>query len=348
MKTLVLKNKYQSNVTLITNEFIDSHMPRANGEFVKVFLFLLRHLNDPCANITIPTIADCLDNTEKDILRALRYWEAEGLICVEKDEEGRISSIEMEKAPCAPSPTPTKTSPLAIIPDVVSSLPVQTVPDAIPLTSFKAQKELKSLIYIAEQYLRKTLSSAEMDEIAFLYDDLKMSYDLIEYLLEYCVDNGHTRIKYIKKVALSWFEDGITTVTQAKHQTMAYNKNCYTVLNSFGIKNRGPATSEIAFIEKWTEEFSFSLDIIQEACRRTIAAIHQPSFEYADTILEKWHQHNVKKLSDIEPLDIAFRKEQEGKKIDSGKPREATKNFNNFDAHPYDWDTLEQQLLNSN
>jgi len=346
MKTLVLKNKYQSNVTLITNEFIDSHMPKANGEFVKVFLFLLRHLNDPCANITIPTIADCLDNTEKDILRALRYWEAEGLICVEKDEEGRISSIEMVKAPCASSSTPTKT-PLEIIPDV-SSLPVQTVPDTIPLMSFKAQKELKSLLYIAEQYLGKTLSSKEADVITHLYVDLKMSYDLIEYLLEHCIDNGHKNIRYIQTVAFSWFKDGITTVTQAKQRSMVYNKNCYTVLNSFGLKNRAPADSEIEFIEKWTKKFSFSIDIIQEACRRTIAATHQPSFEYADTILEKWHQHNVKKLSDIESLDIAFRKEQERKKINESKPREITKNFNNFDAHPYDWDTLEQQLLNSN
>ena len=347
MKALVLKNKYQSNVTLITNEFIDRHMPKANGEFVKVFLFLLRHLNDPCASITIPTIADCLDNTEKDILRALRYWETEGLICVERDEDGRITSIEMEKAPCATSLNPTR-APAEILPDIVSSLPVQTVPDTIPLTSFKAQKELKSLLYIAEQYLGKTLSATEMDVITYLYNDLKMSYDLIEYLLESCVDNGHKSIHYIQKVALSWFKDGITTVTQAKHRTMTYNKNCYTVLNSFGIKNRGPATSEITFIKKWTEDFSFSIEIIQEACRRTIEKTHQPSFEYADTILENWHHHNVRQLSDIEAVDIAFRKEQEGKRIKDGKPREATKNFNNFDAHPYDWDTLEQQLLNSN
>jgi len=347
MKTLVLKNKYQSNVTLITNEFIDRHMPKANGEFVKVFLFLLRHLNDPCANITIPTIADCLDNTEKDILRALRYWETEGLICVEKDEEERISSIEMVKTPCASTPI-QEVAPAEIIPDLISSLPVQTVPDAIPLTSFKAQKELKSLLYIAEQYLGKTLSATEMDVITYLYNDLKMSNDLIEYLLESCVDNGHKSIHYIQKVAISWIKDGITTVTQAKHRTMTYNRNCYTVLNSFGIKNRGPATSEITFIKKWTEDFSFSIEIIQEACRRTIAAIHQPSFEYADTILENWHQHNVRQLSDIEAVDIAFRHEQEGKKVSEGKSREATKNFNNFDARPYDWDTLEQQLLNSN
>lgn len=45
---------------------------------------------------------------------------------------------------------------------------------------------------------------------------------------------------YIQKVAFSWVEEGIQTVSQAKEQSMLYSRNCYTVLNAFGIKNRGP------------------------------------------------------------------------------------------------------------
>ena len=47
MKPLILKNKYQVNATLVANDFIDHYMSKANGEFVKVYLFLLRHLDDP-------------------------------------------------------------------------------------------------------------------------------------------------------------------------------------------------------------------------------------------------------------------------------------------------------------
>ena len=47
--------------------------------------------------LTIPMIADCLNNTEKDILRAFRYWESEGLLTLERDEEGKIAGIELEK-----------------------------------------------------------------------------------------------------------------------------------------------------------------------------------------------------------------------------------------------------------
>lgn len=80
MKNLVLSSHGQNHTTLVDNHFIDCHMVKANGEFVKVYLFLLRHLNSSPVALTISTIADCLDNTEKDILRALNYWEKEGLL----------------------------------------------------------------------------------------------------------------------------------------------------------------------------------------------------------------------------------------------------------------------------
>ena len=70
MKTLTLKNKFQTNATLLPNDFIDNYMVNANGEFIKVYLFLLRHAEDDNPALTLSMIADCLNNTEKDILRA--------------------------------------------------------------------------------------------------------------------------------------------------------------------------------------------------------------------------------------------------------------------------------------
>ena len=86
MKSLVLSSHGQNHTTLVDNHFIDCHMVKANGEFVKVYLFLLRHLNSSPVALTISTIADCLDNTEKDILRALNYWEKEGLLSLQYEE----------------------------------------------------------------------------------------------------------------------------------------------------------------------------------------------------------------------------------------------------------------------
>ena len=80
MTKLTLTNHVQTNTTVLENEFIDRHMANANGEYVKVYLFLLRHLNDPAGVPKISEIADALDYTEKDVIRALNYWKNQGLL----------------------------------------------------------------------------------------------------------------------------------------------------------------------------------------------------------------------------------------------------------------------------
>jgi len=368
MKTLKLKNKLQVSATLVSNDFIDKYMAQANGEFVKVYLFLLRHLEDPSSTLSISRIADRLNHTEKDIIRAFKYWESVGVLSLGKEESKRNIEAKPEKDPAASAAKPAADSPKAVPVEhsrqasrisevsqdnetVKSSMPKEgrdKPVKAVPIDSPKAQKELKSLYFIAEQYLGKTLSHTDVETITYFYETLGMSADLIEYLVETCVENEHKNMNYIRKVAISWSDDGIKTVEEARLRSMNYNKNCYTVLNAFGIKSRGPAASEIAYIRKWTDDLGFSLDIIQEACSRTISATHQPSFEYADTILEKWHTSQVHHLKDIESLDAAFQKEKEAKKASSSKQKNTTKNLNNFERRAYDMDSLEAQLLNSN
>lgn len=347
MKTLTLKNGFQTNATLVPNEFIDNYMTAANGEFVKVYLFLLRHLDDSCSSLTISAIADCLNNTEGDIQRAFRYWESEGLLRLDRDPDGKITCIELQEI----SSVKREEAP-AFSPETAEAFPEYDESEEIPVPvpdpeeRVQAQKEIKSLLFITEQYLGKTLTHSEMEAIIYFYDTLHMSADLIEYLIESCVENGHKSMHYIRKVAFSWVEEGITTVSQAKEKSAVYSKNCYTVLNAFGIKNRGPAASELLFIKKWAEEYGFSSDIIEEACRRTISSTHQPSFEYADSILTKWHDKNIRHLSDIASLDEAFQKERAASRV--SRSRNNTRNLNNFERRSYDMESLEEQLLNSN
>ncbi len=99
MKTFTLKNKFQTNATLVANDFIDHYMVQANGEFVKVYLFLLRHLDNAGSSLTVSAVADCLNNTENDILRAFKYWESKGLLQMECDAEGHVCELELIQIP---------------------------------------------------------------------------------------------------------------------------------------------------------------------------------------------------------------------------------------------------------
>ena len=348
MKKLTLTNYAQGNTTVLENEFIDRYMIKANGEYVKVYLLLLRHLNEASGMLSISEIADILECTEKDVLRALKYWKNQGLLdyCDHTEEHnadtGRSKAEKSETSAHSAAATMTVSDTGA-----VSDNDSAAVPNIQQYRSRKERKEFKELLFVAEQYLGKTLSAVDIDTITYFFDTLHMSAELIEYLIEYCVENGHKSMHYIQKVALSWNEQKITTVSDAKASTVAYNKNCYSVLNAYGIKGRAPAASEITYIKKWNEEYGFTLDIILEACNRTMNTIHQPNFEYTDTILKNWRSKNVHYLKDIEALDADYLRSKEQKKAQATKPDKhiKTTKFNNFDGRSYDMNDLERKLV---
>lgn len=331
MKTLTLTNQAKKTVTVLENEFIDRYMPKANGEYVKVYLMLLRHL-DESASLPAPSrLADLLECTEKDILRAFKYWEGQGLL--EYKEEAPDRSLQAEVSPSEAS---------------LTVAPVSGTDKSVNTGKHGNRKEFKELLFVAEQYLGKTLSATDINAITYFYETLQMSADLIEYLIEYCVENGHKSIHYIQKVALSWHSQDIRTAEQAKTNSVLYNKNCYSILNAYGIKGRAPAASEIAYIRKWHEEYAFSLEIILEACDRTMNMIHQPNFEYTDSILKNWYKKNVHTLEDVSVLDTAFTRAKADKArqqtTQPSKPSGRNK-FNNFENRSYDMNDLERRLI---
>ena len=359
MKELKLTKYVQTNATVLDNEFIDHYMVRANGEYVKVYLLLLRHMNQSSGYLSVSELADLLECTEKDILRALRYWKSEGLL-------DYLDDTPDDPSPKSTAPSPAASSGLHDVQSgyMTSSIPADSVSDSAALASTtniqqyrsrKERAEFKELLFVAEQYLGKTLSATDIDQITYFYDTLNMSAELIEYLIEYCVENGHKSMHYINKVALSWHEENLTTVNLAKTSSFLYNKNCYCVLNAYGIKGRGPAASEIAYIRKWSEEYGFALEVILEACDRTMNSIHQPSFDYTDSILKRWKDKNVRQLKDIDAVDADYRKEKERAKElakerkrqqQAQKPVSSQNNkFNNFDGRSYDMNDLERRLV---
>ncbi len=94
---LSYRDRCRARVTVVSDEFIDEHMAKASGEYVKVYLYLLRHEGE---DVTAEDIAAALDHTEADVRRALRYWEKAGVLeaesagAAEPRAESRAASRE--------------------------------------------------------------------------------------------------------------------------------------------------------------------------------------------------------------------------------------------------------------
>lgn len=382
-----------NDATILSNIFIDRFMPKANGEFVKVYIYLLRMLGRPEEAFGLSQMADSLFCTEGDILRALKYWESEKLITL-LYEEAELTGITLQapwnEADMLATVTPagicnagllgdvpdayhiSAPEPTAGIPSVPTDKSLKTdqlsyhstdlpvsPPSSKPLSETKALtpdrvKELKQnediiqLLYIAEQYLGKTLTPTETRKILFFYDELHMSVDLIDYLIEYCVGRDHRSIRYIETVAMAWKEEGITTVEMAKDSTSRYSKEYYSVLKAMGIANRNPSDAEISLINTWTRDYGFAMELIQEACSRTILQTGQPSFPYADKILQRWKDKNIRTLGDVRLQDAQHQKRKLEKAAKTPAPLpKATNRFNNFHQRDYDFAEYEKKLLNN-
>ncbi|MBQ8039009.1 MAG: DnaD domain protein, partial [Lachnospiraceae bacterium] len=320
--------------TSVSNYFIDEFMADANDAQLKIYLFLIRMMS---ANLptSVTDIADKFNYTEKDVLRALMYWESRQLLALEYDAAHNLSGIQVlsldnpyEFQQTAPRITPVlsfirpasmQTGFRTLTPNASAapiSAPVQQeVPAEIQkpeytmddLKNFKNNEEIQQLLFVTEQYIGKQLTRTDMETILFLYDGLGFSADLIDYLVQHCVERGKKDFRYMEKVALAWADQGITTPKQAQLANKSYDKNVYTIMKSLG-KNSTPAPKEMEYINKCTKDYGFMLDIIQEACDKTVMTTDSHRFAYADGILSKWYQSGVRKKEDIIHADAAFQR----------------------------------------
>lgn len=322
-----IRNRLAHGVTVVSNEFIDRYMARANGEYVKVYLYILRNGGEADS---VAAIADALNHTEADVRRALIYWEQEGVLELGDNRQEAVKETESR-------------------PSLSASGQRQPEPSRMDPCSLSGNEEFSQLLYIAQKYLNRTFTPTDCDVFAHLYGELHMPAELLEYLVESCAQNGHTSIRYIEKVGLNWHERGFKTAEEAKTQSMGYKKDIFAVMRAFGLSGRNPADSEIDLMDKWFGAFGFTREIVVEACSRTMAAIHKPSFQYADTILTEWSRAGVRTMKDVENV-TRLRKEKkarEGKNGGQAEKKRTGNRFHNLEEHGYNYDEMIWSMMNS-
>ncbi len=452
--TFQVKDRWNIPVTAVADEFIDQYMAAANGEYVKVYLYLLRHQSEP---VSVDAIADALNHTESDVRRALAYWEKAGVLlredllspdgrekaagtAADRPEAGAVLDREMTgrqqegfdggqagqtageqrmaqarrpgqtagerrsastrrpaQTPAArrimdphrPEQTvgarrtaeprrpgtrlyPLPSSPrvrfrsLRLQPDGRRAFPLVTAPAAAapspkPVYSvaqvnrLSGDEEFAQILYIAQKYMNKVFTPRDCQVFAYLYDTLKFSPELLEYLVEYCVQNGHVSVRYMETVAINWHEQGFRTPDEAKEYVEGFNNDAFSVMKAFGLNDRRPATEEQKMITKWFREYGFGRELVLMACNRTISAIHTPSFRYADKILSDWKLAGVRTKADVEALDEKRSKSRaqgaggqtQGGRSSGGQGagqadggRRKSNQFHNFKQRDTDYDAL--------
>ena len=345
MARLTIYKDSNINTTAVSNIFIDEYMGDANEAQLKVYLYLLRMLGANQAT-SVSDLADKFNHSERDIIRALKYWEKRQLLSMDYDANGipvgiHFKDLEPKSASDAGQSSTSRS--LAMFMERTEEVSPYEKPayTAEHLREFKGRQETAQLFFIAESYIGRPLTPTEMKTLLFFTDVLHFSEDLIDYLIAYCVDRGKKDFKYMEKVAVSWAENGVTTPRQAKRYAAKYDKNVYAIMNALG-KTNAPTAKEAEYITRWTGEYGFDMDVILEACERTVMATDRHRLEYAESILTHWRQENVHHKADIHKIDAVYQRTKT-----AAKPSSNNNKFNQFTQNSYDFDALEKELLSN-
>ncbi len=355
--------------TIISNRFIDEYMTDANDAQLKVYLYLVRMLNAHLET-SVSDIADRFNHTEKDVVRAFKYWEKRGLLTIDYDEENNLTGVHLtnlcKSEAAGPTVEETHKKVKSEAKPSAANIKKEKTPepeaekqssDIIMEKPSYGAKELeafsdaggKQLVFLAQMYFSKPVTQSDMQSLAYISEGLGMSDDLVDYLLQYCAEKGKRDFRYAEKVAIGWKERGIETVEQARTGNYKYDKTVYEIMNRLG-KNGSPTEKEMEFISKWRDEYSFSDVVIFEACDRTVMATDSHRFQYAEGILSKWFKQGIRTIEDVVKAGSDFKASSSSSSDGSGTLRSSGKknsagSFGNYRQNDIDLDELSKKIF---
>jgi DnaD/phage-associated family protein len=355
MAKVRLTTARRRGVTEVSDIFIDSFMNDANEVQLKLYLYLLRHSSVSGA-LDISGMADALNFSERDIIRALDYWEKKRVLHAEYSAEKTSGRRDTEALEGIQLFDPSETAMdeenrenSNIEKKVFSS------GDFSPedVERFADDPDTKNLITAAQLYFGRPVGVKEIQIIMYMVNTLGFDVELVDYLMQKQAEQGLKDFKSMEQTAGRWQQAGISTVAQAKEAETGMKagnvpdereKRICALLGR--TKNITPG--ELEAVRKWTGKFGFPDDVIEEACRRTVMNVEDHRFAYAESILQDWFYNGVRSMDDIAAMDEAFRKnsKQKAKKSVSAASAAKTtpKNFDNAARREYDYNELEKKL----
>ncbi|WP_138205214.1 DnaD domain protein [Haloimpatiens lingqiaonensis] len=325
MGTFVFKNKIYE-YTPVSNIFIEKYMPKARGEFVKVYLLGLKYCISGELGVNSSMMASTLNLLESDIMNALNYWNDEEVIkLIPIDNMGNFNIDFL---------------------DLKSSGEEEDV-EKVNLLQELNKSSIKDMLQDIEKLVGRPLSPREMTMYLSWQKDFGFTPEIILLLIQYCISKGKTDYRYIEKIAISWNDENIKNVEDAQTYIKKHEDKWIKIkkiLNYLGIKSTDIMKPQEQMIDKWINVYKFNLEIIYKACDICFERINKADFKYIDGILNSWFKENIKTLEDIEKRDK--------KKTSSYSPAKKTsynnaKNstFNDYSQRQYDYDELEKKLL---
>ncbi len=316
---------YQSNIVTLSANFVDHFMPTARGEYVKVYITILRYIQTGEDGVTTKFLAEILGLLETDVLKALDYWNEVGLISLNAFDGLGNLSVEIKESQALIQPYGRN----------------QNKTESTPQLSFQALEQREEVIdpMLKEitMLMGRPLSSADAEKFLYFKEKYHFPEEVIILMVQHCVLKGKTNMRYIETVAINWDSRGVKTVQLAQENIKEHEDkwlNYRKVLTYLGISEKDVPKPQEDLLEKWFYTYGFTSDMILKACDIGFNTLGKVEMGYINGILRTWQNDGIKTLDEVAKNELKPRKTKAKK--------QPTKDFT---EREYDYDDLERKLL---
>ncbi len=274
--------------------------------YLAVYVYALRQYEKGNRSVSNAAIADALKLNLIDVVNAFLFYSSQGLIKIHNFTSVDDGDFDIEFCP----DTSEKKTVVPFRPSYKASEISRRLQE---------NPKMSQMYRLVSQILGKTLSSADTELLYSFHDYYGLPVEVILVLIEYYVSKGKRSMKYLEKEAGKWATAEIDTVKKAKayikkrEDFLSYTNRLRTLL---GIHERHLTTRELAFINKWQNEFFMSPEMVKAAFELTVNQTGKLSFAYMSKILESWAQNKITTPENITRTKVTSSKKEKSSRYD--------------------------------
>ena len=266
--------------TVLPDVFFTEYFSQASSDAIKVYLYLV-FLAKYNKDVRVNDLAKKLNLPLKNIQDSIKYWESEGLLIRKSTgyEVTNLQEIELHK---------------------LYKTRVNLSSDAIK-ESAKNQYRAKAIDSINNEFFQGVMSPSWYADIDLWFSKYSFDEEVMVALFRYCFERSALHKNYIQTVAEAWAKNNIKTfadldIYYEKQEKLV--KLAKSIAQKLGI-SRQLSQYELGYIEKWSIDYGYDLDIIEIALKKTTSKTN-PNFDYLDKIISSWHERNLKTVESVQ------------------------------------------------
>lgn len=287
------------------------HVDKASKRDIKVLLSLAA---EPLARIDLAAacraVAQSLSLAEQEVDAALSFWRGTGVIDVLEEEASAVPVVK--EAPV------TREEP-AVTPRMMVEHGIPSYSSTELSGLLERRRDLAALVDECQRVFGKIFNTREVSLIAGMIDYLGFEGDYILLLLSHCVRMEKKSLRYVEKMAISLYDEGVTDshVLEERLQRIELMASSVGKIRAmFGIASRALTAKEKGMVENWVCTMQYSDAVIRLAYETTVNAINKASITYANSILERWYAAGYRTIEDVERALSEYKRKKKGDSFD--------------------------------